>query len=59
MTSAFEATEFAREFQAFLQGVNRLVPERSAPMRDMPVEDVTVPTGPDDELACTQLGTGA
>jgi len=26
MTTAFEPTEFAREFQAFLQGVNRLVP---------------------------------
>ena len=131
MTSTFEPTEFAQEFQAFLHGVNRLIPSRSAPIRDMlaehlgadpselpvlsdrleaaehpnlqlaldelvadagweviglslglrqhgafslgalatdrmaewgfpsprpmPVEYVNVPTGPDDELACTQL----
>jgi hypothetical protein len=45
MTNAFEPTEFAREFQAFLQGVNRLVPPRSSPIRDMLAEHLGAEPG--------------
>jgi len=45
MTTAFEPTEFAREFQAFLQGVNRLVPARSSPIRELLIEHLDADPG--------------
>jgi hypothetical protein len=35
MADGFEPAEFAQEFQAFLAGINRLVPPRSSPVRTL------------------------
>lgn len=38
MADAFEPSEFAREFQQFVSGMNRLVPARSSPVRQLLIE---------------------
>jgi len=43
----FEPAEFARQFQAFVAGINRLVPPRASPVRDLLVEHFGEPP---DEL---------
>jgi hypothetical protein len=38
MAGGFEPSEFAREFQRFVAGMNRLVPARSSPVRQLLIE---------------------
>jgi hypothetical protein len=38
MAGGFEPSEFAREFQQFVTGMNRLVPARSSPVRQLLIE---------------------
>ena len=45
VTDDFEAAEFARQFQAFLNDMGRLIPPERAPVRDMLVEHFGRATG--------------
>jgi cell division protease FtsH len=38
MAEGFEPTEFARDFQQFVTGINRLMPPRSSPVRELLIE---------------------
>jgi hypothetical protein len=38
MAAGFEPSEFARDFQQFVTGMNRLVPARSSPVRQLLIE---------------------
>jgi hypothetical protein len=40
MTDGFEPSEFAREFNQFVTGMNRLVPQRSSPVRQLLIEHI-------------------
>jgi hypothetical protein len=52
MAEGFEPSEFAREFQQFVAGMNRLVPARSSPIRQLVIEHLG--RDPDDLPVLTE-----